>query len=168
MAKKANRWSILSSLIVILVLFVGCNAKPTSITKNSDSFYYPSWDEPLYGTWINYDYPEGSYNRNPKTVIHNSGYLEAFLKITDTTAPESGVMVIIKKWTDPQGNVWYKTFFRANAPGDTLWLFRISKNNSVSESIFCQANISGCEESLIEANLAPNNPHYRIYNRQVP
>jgi len=168
MTENKYRWIVFSSIFAVIQLFSACNVKPTSNSEAPDLFYYPSWDEPLYGTWINSEYPEGSYNRNPKTVIHNSGYLEAFLRISDTRTPETGVLVIIKKWTDPQANVWYKALFRSNWPGDTLWLFKISKNNSVSESIYCQANLSGCKESLTELQVIHSNPHYRIYYRQVP
>ena len=154
--------------IALCTLAVSCKRKPAVASKTPDLFYKPMWSEELYGTWINPDYPEGSLMKNPKIVIHNSGYLEAFANINDTKAPESGVMIIVRKWNDSENNIWYKVFFRSNTPGDNFTLVKISNKGSVMESIFYQANISGSEENLVESNLVPSNSHYRTYLRKTP
>lgn len=65
--------------------------------------YVPKADELLYGTWIN-----ESATTHQKVVAFPGGY-KTYDKISDAKPFEGGKEQIAEKWTDSEGNVWYKT-----------------------------------------------------------
>jgi hypothetical protein len=65
--------------------------------------YVPTADEEIYGTWTNKDhFPQ-------KVVTGPDGY-KAYNFMSDSAPIEEGTVTIDSKWTDQDGNVWYKTF----------------------------------------------------------
>jgi hypothetical protein len=91
--------------------------------------------------------------------------MESYTKMAQATTEDTGVMTIVKKWRKDDGTIWYITFYRSSISGDSLSLIKISKNDSIREGFWVNANISGSEGSLVEANLTPTHPHYKIYRR---
>ena len=65
--------------------------------------YVPKANEELYGTWIN-------EKMLPQKVINNADGFQQYLHVSDSTPFYSGTGGIISKWTDSEGNIWYKTF----------------------------------------------------------
>jgi hypothetical protein len=71
--------------------------------------YAPKADEEIYGTWINKQYSGLSSMRPQKSVVTADGY-KRYLMLTDSGASQEGTVQIVSKWTDAEGNIWYRTF----------------------------------------------------------
>jgi hypothetical protein len=137
--------------------------------KEISGFHVPEKQEALFGTWANPAYEtQGAKDsiRDPKLVIHNTGFLESFSGISLDTTNDKGVMIIVKKWRRG-ADLWYITFYRSISGGDTLSLARLSENNTVMESFWVSPYLAGQEETLIEENMSPDHPHYKAYRLQT-
>jgi hypothetical protein len=74
------------------------------LKTNAQDKYVPKANEELYGTWTN----ENASTMQPQKSINFPGGYKAYEKITDTSPFEEGTEQIAEKWTDSEGNVWYK------------------------------------------------------------
>jgi hypothetical protein len=98
--------------------------------------YVPKDDEELYGTWVNEDYSGGLFGMR-KRSIHPDRTWEVFNFATDTTSGWRGTVTITDKWTDSEGNIWYKTYLeRADREGiEDYRLCKISSSGSAYEYV---------------------------------
>jgi hypothetical protein len=125
-------------------------------------FYVPEVDESLYGTWVNPAYqPPGPA---AKLIIYPWGLVEVFEGVTDTVFSRTGTSIIVDRWTDQAGNIWYKEYRRNSRKeindGSAFVLARISSNEEVLEFV------SGVEGWPNLSNLDPDlSPTYVIYRR---
>jgi hypothetical protein len=112
------------------------------------------------GTWINEEY--NSHPHLARYVIRRDGTFDGYFKTTDTKEAVSGHYVIVEKWTDLEGNIWYKshTWGVVMVEGKLLRyeLAKFSNSGKVYENI---ALPGGFPTELDE-----NNFHYHIYYRQ--
>ncbi len=162
-----DKWLFRFCLTTILAAIVisGCATQKTFATKEVHGFYVPNSAEELYGTWLNPEY-DGSVTKHAKVTIHSTGFFEAFSGLNQASPTETGVITIVEKWKGTDGSLWYITFFRDSLGGDSFGLQKVSKNGSVWEGFWTQANVAGSEESLVEKNLTADHPHYQVYSRQ--
>ena len=83
-------------VIAALLLFSSCATKP----------YVPTEDEPLYGTWANEEYNEesdaGMY------IYYPAGRGLSYGKTTDPEPRYECRFTIEEKWTDKEGNIYYR------------------------------------------------------------
>ena len=101
----------------------------------SQEKYSPKPNEEIYGTWTNAD--QLSYFQ--KSVNFPGGY-KSYWRMADSAPSSEGVEEIVSKWTDSEGNVWYKTY----ATGISGWqkgnmsqvLMKISKSGTVREFVY--------------------------------
>jgi len=148
-------------LPLVLAACVSTQAPPSGLLVPKE-FYVPAADEPLYGTWVNPEYrPPLLY---PKVVIHPWGLVELFRSLTSTAYDWRGTSIIVEKWTDEAGNIWYKEFSRCSLKGfysgHTFGLDRLSDDGKTLETIF--GNISW----PIPAEMDPDkNTTYAKYRR---
>jgi hypothetical protein len=101
-------------LVVIAVLIVCCAKKP----------YRPKKDEPLYGVWVNENYNELS--ENAKYIYNPDGKGLGYEKTTDPEPKKISRFTIEEKWTDKEGNIYYKVLAKWTRPPyeelyATLW-----------------------------------------------
>ena len=124
--------------------------------KEKYGFYVPNDNEELYGTWVNTTYTGiGEYPQ--KIDMYDWGYWEVYVKVTDTF-PINGTFIIVDKWTDLEGTIWYKEYVRMrHYMYATFELDRISKNGTVWEYVF------GYNDFPTADNMNSKNPYYRIY-----
>jgi len=94
--------------------------------------YVPKDNEELYGTWTN------EQNVTLQKAVDFPGGYECYSGISDSTPYETGTEQIETKWTDPEGNIWYKTFgtVTGGIGKGYRWqdLIKISKSGRVRES----------------------------------
>jgi len=114
----------------------------------------------IAGTWINEEY--NSHAHIGKFVIRRDGSYDAYFKTTDTEIAEKCHYIIVDKWTDSQGNIWYKTneWFGVVVEGkpSQYSLSRFSNSGKVWEYIGLPGGFP--------TELDENNFHYHIYYRQ--
>jgi beta-lactamase regulating signal transducer with metallopeptidase domain len=102
-------------------------------------------EEPIVGTWINPEY-EGPKGLAAKSVVYPDGKQLDYQKISDAVPTWEYQLEVEEKWTDPQGNRWYKVrwegwYFGSVKPSFTecAWkgctVVRINPAGTVSESV---------------------------------
>jgi hypothetical protein len=122
---------------------------------DNECFYIPKSNEEIYGTWINEDM------KYQKFIYYYWGYAEKYKEVSNKTPTYKITFTIVEKWTDSEGNVWYKTFNRHNAAMTTVfWITKISNNGTVCESV------SNYGEFPSKDELNVDNFDYHIYYRQ--
>jgi len=133
--------------------------------------YTPKANEELYGTWINKGY-SGHYARDvdhaQKEVIDSTGY-QAFRFVDDVGKYWVGAETITSKWTDSEGNIWYKTYKGVRDWDDGMkpevphFLYKLSKSATVRESVYAVRDIY--TPSAFPTKIDPKDASYRVYNR---
>jgi hypothetical protein len=160
---------VAARLLLLLVPFLlpGCASAPAPPLPSGllvpESFYVPAADEPLFGTWVNPKLTNKSWY--PKVIIHPWGLYEVFGSPSDEAYDWRGTATIVEKWTDAQGNTWYKQFVRCSLKnfysGHCFELDRISPDGGTLECIF--GNLAWPDVS--EMDPAANST-YAKYRRQ--
>jgi len=119
--------------------------------------YDPSEKEEIYGTWINPDY--GGDWAVQKIIIDPNGTEKRFHSRHDLAAGYTCPFTLIDKWTDSEGNIWYKMFWTL---GNIEWkmyeIIRISNSGKTLEYVFSEIDFP--------KEITADHPDYRIYYRQ--
>jgi len=131
--------------------------------------YTPKPNEELYGTWINKTY-SGHYapgDVHPqKELLDSAGY--TVFRLTDDFAKYwTGPEQIVGRWTDSEGNIWYKThkFNWSDGKKDVAahLLYKLSKSATVRESVFVIRDTYNPD--AFPKKIDPKDTSYTIYNR---
>jgi len=122
-------------------------------------FRLPKYVEPIHGTWINEEYG-ATILYDQKWIFYNWGYFEEFHKISDKHFADRGMYILVEKWQDAYGNVWYKELGLEPAGGHYYYLKKVSEDGTTLESVLDYSAFPK------ESDLNPNNSWYRIYHRQ--
>ncbi len=96
---KARMYVSISILVFVTLLVFGGCATAKKVSKKDYRFFS--------GTWINEE-----YNSHPflaRLVIRSNGTFDGYFRIADTEKAGIGHFIIVDKWTDSEGNIWYKT-----------------------------------------------------------
>ena len=127
--------------------------------------------EEIYGTWTN-DTSTNTYvimnGHIQKEVITPDGWKQ-YSKISDTDRLQEGAAQIESKWTDSDGNIWYKRRITVTAgnladPGTKdQELDKLSKSATVWESVFVL--VGNWHPELYPPTIDPKAANYRIYYR---
>lgn len=99
-----------------------------------DSLYIPSGLEELEGTWVN---ENASYGQEHRKLVYTWwGYFEVFRHLNDPKPSGRGTSTIVDKWTDGEGNTWYREYCRGDW-GRTLYyrLIRLGDQADQWESV---------------------------------
>ncbi|MCK4829951.1 hypothetical protein KA005_80255, partial [bacterium] len=83
--------------LAVLLLIASCAKKP----------YAAKEDEEIYGTWVNTSYGTTKDLFSQKRIYKSDGTLEEYGGMADI-AHLTYKYTIIDKWTDSEGNIWYK------------------------------------------------------------
>jgi hypothetical protein len=89
--------SILILVLAVLIILGSC-ATTKKVAKKDYRFFS--------GIWVNEEY--NSHPFMAKYVIFSDGTFDAYNNLTDTGKHGSGHYIIVDKWTDSEGNRWYK------------------------------------------------------------
>ena len=126
--------------------------------------YVPTKNEECYGTWIN----DKTINQGhiQKKVCGPDGNKD-YSEISDPTPVFEDEQQIDSKWTDAEGNIWYKTYgtVKAGAYKGTKWqeLDKLSKSATVWEYVFCI--VADFSPNNYPSEVSPTNGNYRIFYR---
>ena len=140
--------SLALMLSIALFTFIGCSQQ-----KN----------EELSGTWINMEYKEGFDPDNGlkgKVVFYPDGRFESYKITSDDKADYKAVYKIEEKWTDKDGNIWYKYRLTEKSwkKPDSCYLSKLSDSGKTQE---CQFDFEFYPKKIDPSRLA-----YRKYYRE--
>lgn len=116
-----GRFIVLIVLLVASSIIVSCASSP-------------QLSEEIYGTWTN----DGSNPDVGKCVISSIEW-KAYHKISDNNPFSEGTVRVVTKWTDSEGNIWYKMFLTITGGagrGKYQALYKLSKSATVLEGQF--------------------------------
>jgi hypothetical protein len=120
----------ISNLFVILILVV------FSVTVGTgESVYTATESEELFGTWVNTDYKDGMH---AQMYIQRLGENERYSSVNDEEPTWTAETLINQKWTDSNGNIWYKIRWKAGAMGSGFSLIKISDSGKTLERVWSQ------------------------------
>ena len=151
-----SRMLLLGASVILLSIFLLADWNP--------GHYAPKPDEDNYGTWIN----DKSFNSigYQKTVITANG-LENYANISDSVPREKGISQIDTKWTDSEGNTWYKTFGTVTGENHRATKFqnlvKLSKSGTVMEIV--HRHPREFDSSNYPTKIDPDDSNYGIYYR---
>ena len=120
----------------------------------------PKQTEEIYGNWFNKEYAGDRASRCQKIVLHNWGYGEKWLKIEDEKPKWSWTYFLAAKWTDSDGNIWYRVLDQWPGWPMEYCLTKISKNGTVMETIYDHTKFPS------ESDLNSNHLSYLTYYRK--
>lgn len=126
--------------------------------------YVPKPNEEIYGTWVN----EKSVNFNhiQKAINTLDGWTEYF-NVSDSVPLDKRKKEIDRKWTDSDGNIWYRIFGTAISGSYKMKykeLDRLSKSGAVLESVFTEA-YPDFDSAEYPTKIDPKDTTYRIFYR---
>ena len=151
MMKTRTSISIMILVLIVMVISEGY-ATEKRVTKRDYKFFS--------GTWINEEY--NSHPHLARQVMRRDGTFDCYYRTTDTKKAGTGHYVIVEKWTDLEGNIWFKmhTWLGVMVEGEpaNYELAKFSNSGKVYEQI---ALPGGFPTELDE-----NHPRYHIYYRQ--
>ena len=145
--------SLLALAFILTVVAFSGNAAA------EEKAYVPKDNEELYGTWVNPDYNTETFAA--KTLLNPDGTILYYWKEESTVVATRGNFSITDKWSDSEGNVWYKTTYTWKMGGYSesgYELARISNSGKTYESVYSHPE---CPKEL-----SPKHPSYMIYHRQ--
>ncbi len=148
--------------LLLLTLTVAGGCATTGAGSAQRLFFVPARDEGLYGTWVNKEYsPPGAA---PKMSLTPWGFVEWFAAVDAADHARVGSSIIVERWVDERGDVWYRELRRAS-PGNSFAdyarvLDRVSGDGQVLESV------TGTSAWPVPSDLDPDrNPTYVRYLR---
>ena len=124
--------SILIFVITVLVIVGSC--------ATGKKAYIPQDSEELYGTWVNEEYDKKGINA--KWVLKPDGTLEGYTTSDSKKITETGEFIITDKWTDSEGNIWYKYMKKTLVIGAIknlntyYFLIKIHKELDIAEELW--------------------------------
>jgi hypothetical protein len=156
--KKMKRKALLYTAVFLVALLAGMGT--VAAGREKQGYYVPEPKEEIYGTWINSEYAGDRAGRCQKIVLYDWGYGEKWLKIEDEKPPWRWTYSVTEKWTDSDGNVWYRGYDQF--PGWPLeyWLTKISNNDTTMECVFDRTKFPS------ESDLNPYHITYGTYHRK--
>ena len=127
--------------------------------------YVPKPNEEIYGTWIN-------QARLPqKEVITAEGWTE-YTRMTDSEPFLQGNWEIVSKWTDSEGNIWYKSLITITGGSvgqnglTRTELSKLSKSAEVWEHVWnWPTREQGLRQPAYPDMIDQNNYQYGIFYR---
>ena len=119
-----------SILILVLAVMI-----VTGSCATSKKAYVATENEEFYGTWVNPDYDEGIH---PGKLVVEHGKFAYYTMTYSTHSCKYGEYYIADKWTDSEGNIWYKyvdtlTITSVRDTNEKYGLAKINKSGSKLE-----------------------------------
>jgi beta-lactamase regulating signal transducer with metallopeptidase domain len=132
------------AMVRVVLVGLACLLPLLAVTGSTRPMTF-ALDEPIIGTWVN-PKTERVKGLNAKSVVYPDGRQLDYQKISDTVPIEEYQLAVEEKWTDSQGNRWYKVrwsgwYYGFSKPNFTecAWkgytLVRINAAGTVSESV---------------------------------
>jgi hypothetical protein len=140
-------------MLVIITFLVFSAMIITESYSNDEKTYVATENEKLYGTWIG-----ATKDDRAKLILNPDGTDEAYF--TDSVEPgRNATFIIIDKWTDSDGNLWYKQKVQIEKSIIGYRLSKISSDGSMMEIVY--SFLGDCPTEI-----NPNHYNYESYYRQ--
>jgi hypothetical protein len=134
--------------LVVLIVVSSCATGKKAHTKE---------DEELCGKWVNPEY-ETNYSHPVIYIYTADGKWIAYNKQADTKPWRQGLYTIIDKWTDSEGNIWYKLKFKNTMTGGSgYYILKVSNHGNTLEQVW---------EHTENIEFSTEHRQYRIFSRQ--
>ncbi len=131
---------LFTAILVSLFLFVSF--------AHSEESYVPKENEQIYGIWVNEEY--NATKVYARWDWNSDGTWAGYPKTTGEPNQE-GPYSITEKWTDAEGNVWYKVKWKNKWIGNTgFGLLKISDSGATIEASYLYTDYP--------AKIDPNKP----------
>jgi hypothetical protein len=135
-------------VIVFIVVLAGC--------ATSNKAYKKAFKEEMVGTWVNTDY-DNMNSKWAKVVIKQYGMFEGYNEAQATEFWKANIS-ITDRWTDSEGNIFYKTIHAPIAGEKWYELWKLSNSGTVWELVW--------DVFEYPTDINPNNSGYLIYYQQ--
>lgn len=112
--------ALISILILVLAVLMVIGSCATQKNANAKKIFKPINNNELVGVWVNTVYSGGMMDRQ-KIVVTSYGYFEAFSSVDSMAPVETGTLFVVDKWTDSDGNIWYKAIWRERWSGNAFY-----------------------------------------------
>jgi hypothetical protein len=99
MTAMKRPWNSFFIVCIFNLLIGGCATEKDA--------YIPTSSEELFGEWINPDYQDDS-GRNEKMVFYPNGVLLQYIRAEHDVPKTIASILILDKWTDEKGNIFYR------------------------------------------------------------
>ena len=127
----------MKSLLALILCLVLVAISGSALAGGYRRPYVATDKEELYGTWVNMDYGSGYGAYRQKRIINPDGTEEHFGTGTTKKPHRIGRYLITRKWSDPQGDIWYKSHWvRGSTIGEGFSLIKISNSGKTLEYVF--------------------------------
>ena len=115
-------------LIFALIAFLGsCATKRKAISEED---FFEVWS----GTWINTEYGK---SRSQKLIYYSDGRWESYVQVTNTVHDDWGEIIILDKWLDSKGTIWYREHWESSHFGSKGYAMgKISNSGNTLEVIW--------------------------------
>ena len=140
---------------VVFVLILSVVLGSCTTTKMEQQ-YVPKENEEICGIWVNTEY-SGAPMDEQKIVIY-LGECEFYSMASIPVHSGRVKYTIVDKWTDSEGNIWYKRITEEHARRHEL--NKINKNGTTLEMVYSYIH------SKFPTEIDPGHPEYHIYYRQ--
>jgi hypothetical protein len=122
----------------------------------SQGKYVPTPNEEMNGVWIN-------AKADIQKHVNTSDGWKMYVNISDSVPWDVGTGGIDSKWTDSEGNIWYKSFGIDQNGDKHQELDKLSKSGTVWESVFRE--VDQFDPKYYPTKIDPMDPNYGIYLR---
>jgi hypothetical protein len=149
---KISRLAI--SFVSVLAVIIMIGSSGTAKQAISEEDFSEAWG----GTWVNTDYKGGGFY--PKIVLYADGTKELY--VTAAKLGHKDNIIIIERWIDKEGIIWYKTQVECEIMGAGIYeMGKISDSGNTLELI-----ASGVPSPIEEWEPDRYEYAYRIYYRE--
>ena len=141
--------TLISILILVLAVQMVIGSCATQKNATEREIFKPINNNELVDVWVNTDYSGGMMDRQ-KTVVISYGYFKAFSSVDSKDPVETGTLFVVDKWTDSDGNIWYKAIWRERWSGNAFYyeLDKISDDGNTWEWMYSRAEDFPSESDL--------------------
>ncbi len=125
---KTRQISLITFLTLIFIV-------STMFIATGENGYTPKENEEYYGIWVNPEY--NNRTLKAKELYKSDGTFYLYGMTTKDSWDTKGEYKINDKWTDANGDIWYKVTWKAIFSTYTYYeLTKISKSGTVKESVY--------------------------------
>ncbi len=148
--KKMKTKNYILGLILILAVFASIGSCATGAKS-----YKRDFRKDIVGTWVNSDYNQNDMI-TAKVVVKPDNTMELYHS-ESTTWPSPCTIIIENRWTDSEGNIYYKAEV-THSIRTVYELWKLNNSKTTWELMWRALDYF--------TEIDPNNTYYRIYYRQ--
>lgn len=95
----------------------------------------PNYEKAIYGPWVNTEYSGELFQYQRIIMDPDEGMITRYLKVTDSYPDAKEKFTVIDKWTDSEGNRWYKIKWECQMAAGHVKYYEISRIDKSFDSM---------------------------------